>query len=126
HLAAAATPGQARAEHLAAFIPGHEHGLVRLGHGEGLAIHLGLLDLKIVRETLGDLVVAVDHPDALELAGLAPLERAGSAHQALEDLREVARMQDDQAHAFPDALGDTLDHGVGNLTMRLVTPPEQD
>ena len=35
------------AEDLAAVVPADEHRLHRLGHGEGLAIHLGLLDLEI-------------------------------------------------------------------------------
>ena len=55
---------------------------------------------------------AVDHPEPLALAGLAPAQAAGGAHQPLEDLREVAGVEDDQAHALVDALGDAVDDGV--------------
>ena len=45
--AGAALIGQAGTEHLATLEPGDEHRLERLGHGEGLAIHLLVLDLEI-------------------------------------------------------------------------------
>ena len=35
-------------------------------------------------------------------------------------------MQDDQAHAFPDALGDTLDDFILNRAMVLVAPPDEN
>ena len=72
-----------------------------------------------------DRMAAVDHPDPLALARLAPFQRAGRAHQPLEDLREVAGMQDDQPHAFPDAALHPLDDLVLDLAMRGVAPPQQ-
>ena len=35
-------------------------------------------------------------------------------------------MQNDQAHAFPDALGDALDNLVADRAVVLVTPPEKN
>ena len=64
-------------------------------------------------------------PETLALARLAPVQRAGRAHQPLEDLGEMAGMQDDQAHALPDALGDALDDLVVDRAVILVAPPEQ-
>ena len=74
----------------------------------------------------GDRVAGVDDPEALALAGLAPLEVAGGAHQALEDLGEVAGVEDDQAHAVEDPLLDAIDDLVVDLAVGLVAPPEED
>ena len=73
----------------------------------------------------GDRMAAVDHPDALALARLAPFQAAGRAHQPLEDLREVAGVEDDQPHALPDAPLHALDDCVGDIAMRGVAPPEK-
>ena len=54
----------------------------------------------------------VDDPEPLALAVLAPLEVAGRAHQPLEDPREVARVEDDQAHPVEDARVDPVDDRV--------------
>ena len=67
----------------------------------------------------------VDRPEPLALAGLAPAQGAGGAHQPLEDLREVAGVQHDQAHALVDPLGDPVDGGVLDGAVRLVAPPER-
>ncbi len=74
----------------------------------------------------GDRMARVDRPQPLAFARLAPLQRAGCAHQPLEDFGEMAGMQHEQAHAFPDAPGDTLDDHVGDGAMILVAPPGQD
>ena len=71
-------------------------------------------------------MIAVDHPEALDFAGFAPLERAGCSHELAEYFREMAGMQHDQPHAFPDAFLYALDNGVAHLAMDLVAPPEQD
>ena len=123
--AGAALVGEAGAEHLAALEPGDEHRLQRLRHGERLAIHFGVGDLDAFAEPCGDAVAAVDHPDALALARLAPFQRAGRAHQLAEDLREMPGVQDDQPHAFPDPLLHALDDGVLDLAVRGVAPPQQ-
>ena len=59
-------------------------------------------------------MVAVDHPDALALARLAPFQAAGRPHQALEDFREMPGMEDDQPHPLPDVLLHALDDLVGD------------
>ena len=84
------------------------------------------LDDERLAEALGDRVGAVDDPDPLALAGLAPLQVAGRAHQPLEDLRVVARVEDDQAHPVEHAPLDALDDRVGDLVVRDVAPPGQD
>ena len=38
----------------------------------------------------------------------------------------MARVQDHQAHAFPDAPANTLDDGVVHLAVGRVTPPGED
>ena len=124
--AGAALVGQAGAEHLAALEPGDEHRLQRLGHGERLAVHLLVLELengRRARAAIGWLRL-ID-PEPLALARLAPFQGAGRAHQPLEDLREMAGMQDDQAHAFPDPLLHALDDRVVDLAVGRVAPPEQ-
>ena len=123
---APALPGEAGAEDLAAFEPGDEDGLHRLGDEEGLAVHLLVGELDAVAEAAEDRVGAVDDPEALALAGLAPAQGAGGAHEADEGLREVAGVEHDEAHALVDPLGDAVGGGVVDLGVGLVAPPEED
>ncbi len=125
-VACATAPGEAGSEDFAALEPGNEDGFQRLRYGELLAVHFLVFQHEIVVDTGCDRVARVDGPEAFALAGLAPLQRAGRAHQALEDLREVAGVQNEKAHAFPDALGDTLDDDIGNGAVVLVAPPGED
>lgn len=71
-------------------------------------------------------VARIDRPQAFAFARLTPFKRAGRAHQSLERLGEVAGMQDDEAHAFPDTLGNALDDFILNRTVVLVAPPDQN
>ena len=124
-VAGAAPIGEARTEHFAALEPADEHGFERLGDAERLAIHLFHFELEIGRQALGDRMAGGGDPDPLALARLAPVQGAGGAHQALEDLGEVGRVQQDDAHALPDALGDALDDFVGDVAMGGMAPPDQ-
>ena len=99
--AGAALVGEAGTEHLAALEPGDEHRLQRLRHGERFAIHFRVGDLDALAEPLGDAMAAVDHPDALALAGLAPFQRARRAHQLPEDFREMRRSAARSAPCLP-------------------------
>ena len=121
----AALPGHAGAEHLAALEPGDQHGLHRLGHEEGLAVHLLLGELDPVGQAREDRVAAVDRPEPLALAGLAPAQGAGSPHQADEGLGEMPGVEDDQAHALVDPGDHPLDDAVVDLAVGLVAPPDQ-
>ena len=78
-----------------------------------------------VAEAGEDRVRAVDRPEPLALAGLAPAQGAGGAHQADEGLGEVARVQHDQAHALVHPGGHPGGDLVGDLAVRLVAPPDQ-
>ena len=67
----------------------------------------------------------VDRPHQLALARVAPLEAARGAEQALEDLRVVAGVQDDEPHAAQHRLVHAVDDLVGDLVVRRVAPPGQ-
>ena len=45
--------------------------------------------------------------------------------QLAEDLREVAGMQHDQPHAFPDTLLHPVNDFIPHFAMNLVAPPDQ-
>src|SRR5690606_2513282 len=70
-------------------------------------------------------MATVDHPKPFTLARLPPFQRAGSSHQALEYLGEMAGMEHDQPHALKDALCHTLDDFVADAAMVLMSPPDQ-
>ena len=123
--AATAPVRAAAAEHLAALEPAHEDQLVRGRDVEVLAVHLLLRQDEGLAEALGDRMRRVHDPQALAAAVLPPLEVAGRAHQPLEDPREVARVQDDQAHPVEDPGVDPVDDVVAHLVMRDVAPPGQ-
>ncbi|MNL54220.1 hypothetical protein D3C87_1775330 [compost metagenome] len=89
-IAGAATIGETAPEHFATLKPADKDCLQRLRHAEGLAIHLFHFELEIGRQALGDRMARIGDPEALALTGLAPVQRAGRPHQALEYLREVA------------------------------------
>src|ERR671911_1332964 len=87
--------------------PAHEDELVRLRNVEGLAVHL-LFELYILADTLGYGMPRRDYPEPLGVV-VAPLEVARRTHEPLEDPGEVARVEDDQAHAAEHPLVDLLD-----------------
>src|SRR5690349_18152133 len=95
----AAVEAAAAAKHLAALERADEDELVRRRDVEELAVHLLVGDDEGLRDTRSDRMVWADGPDDLALAHLAPPQPAAGPHQPHEDLRLVARMQDDQAHA---------------------------
>jgi len=124
--AAAALVAAAAAEDLAALEPADQHEAVGGRDVERLAVHLLLLDHEGFAEPLRDRVRPIDHPQPLALAGFAPGQVAGRAHQPLEDLREVSRVQDDKAHPVEHAPVDPLDGRVRDLAVRDVAPPRED
>src|SRR5215213_2029117 len=65
--------------------PAHEDELVRLGHVEGLPVHL-LFEFYKLAEPFCYWMARRNHPEALRVV-VAPLEVAGRPHQLLEDLR---------------------------------------
>ena len=73
------------------------------GDVEVLAVHLVVRDDDRLRHAGGDRMRGIDGPDHLALAAgvRPPAQRAGGAHEALEDLRVVRGVEDDQAHARP-------------------------
>jgi hypothetical protein len=123
--AQAPLPGAQAAEHLAAREPADHQQLVGLGDVEPLAVHLLLGELDGLADAVQHGVARPQVPEPLVGAILAPLERAGGAHQPLERLGEVARVKDDQAHPAQHRALHPVDDGVAHLGMRLVTPPDQ-
>src|SRR5581483_3489596 len=85
-LAAAARVAAAAAEDLAALEPANEHQRLGRGDVEALAVHLLLGQLDRLAQASRDRVAGLEHPDPLVVVGFAPLEVAGGAHQAPEDL----------------------------------------
>ena len=124
----AATPPEraAAAEDLAALEPADEDEFVRRRDVEVLAVHLLLRQDERLVQALGDGMRRIHDPQPLGTAVLAPLEVAGRAHEPLEDPREVAGMEDDQAHAVEDPGVDPLDDRVAHLVVGDVAPPGQD
>ena len=125
HIARTPFVGQARPEHLAALKPADKHGFQRIGHAERLAIHFLLLQLEMLGQAPGNRVVPGRDPQTFPLARLAPGQVARGAHDLFENLGKMRRMQQDQTHAGPDRLGHTFDHGILDLAMGGMPPPDQ-
>src|SRR5690606_9113246 len=102
-----------------------EHLLLRRRRREGLAVHLLLRQLEAAAHALRDRMAGIADPESLALGRLAPAQRASRAHESLEELREMPRVQDDQTHPLEDARLRPLDHPVVHLAVRLVSPPDQ-
>ena len=124
----AAEVAAAPAKDLAALERAYEHELVRRRDVEELAVHLLVGDDDGLGHPGGDRMRGADRPDELALAAQVgpPDERAGRAHQALEDLRVVAGVEDHDAHAVQHPAEYALDHLIGHLVVRGVPPPGQD
>ena len=122
----AALPEAAAAHHLAAFVPRNENLAVGLGDVETLAVHLGVGNLKILADALGDGVVGGKVPDAFFLGNLAPLQGAVGAHHAAENLGEVSGVKDDEPHALKNPLLHAVHDFVLDLAVGHVAPPVQD
>jgi len=100
--------------------------LVGAGDAEGFPVHLGVLDLEVVADPLGDGVPLGHDPEALPLSCLPPLEVAVGPHEALEDLGEVGGVEDDEPHAAIDyPVVDPVDDGVTHLLVSPVPPPDE-
>ena len=125
-LALAAPPAAAGAEHLAAGEGGDEDQLVGGRDVEELPVHLLLVDEDGLRYAAGDRVGRGHGPDQLDLGVVAPGQRAGGAHQPLEDLGEVPGVQHQQAHPAEHPLVHPLDHRVVHLGVGGVAPPGED
>jgi hypothetical protein len=123
NFAVAAFVATAGAEDFAALEPGDEDDVLRCGDGEGFAIHFFVGNFEIRAQAAGDWVAGVADPETLFFAGLAPAERAGGAHEALEDFGVVAGVQHQQAHAFEHALVHALNDAFFHLAVRAVAPP---
>src|SRR5690606_17466532 len=126
HLALAATEHGAGAEHLAAGEGGDEYELVRCGDVEHLPVHLLLGDDDRVGHAASDRVGAVDGPDPLLLALVAPQQVAGGAHEGLEGLGVVGGVKRQEAHALVDAADHALAGLVRHVLVGHVAPPGQD
>src|SRR6478735_1680789 len=114
------------AEDLAALEPADQDQAVGCRDVEVLAVYLLVVEDERFAQSGGDRVSGVDHPDPFAFPGLTPLEAAGRAHQASEDPREVARMEDDEAHPVEDPRVDAIEDLVGDIVMRHVAPPGED
>src|SRR5690625_2256511 len=124
-LALAATEHGPGAEHLSPGVGGDEHQLVGGGDVEHLAVHLLLGHDDRMRDAAGDGVGPVDGPHPLLLAVIAPQQVAGGAHERLEGLGVVGRVQRDEAHALVDAAHHALADLVGDVAMGHVAPPAE-
>src|SRR5215207_10097297 len=123
--AVAAAERAAAAEHLATAEVADEDQFVGHRDVEELAVHLLRLDLDRLWHTLRDRMSRVDGPDELAVSLVAPAQRATRTHQPAEDLRPVTRVQHDQPETGQHVLLHPLDHLVGHVLMRHVTPPDQ-
>ncbi len=112
-LAASTGPGERRAEDLPAGEPGDHRDLLGLGDLEHLSVRLLAGDLEVAVEASADRVLGLDDPHPLRVRGDPPVDRAGGANERAEDVRVVARMEADEAHAGAYALDQALDHGIG-------------
>src|SRR5437773_11111870 len=115
--APAAVVAAAAPEHLAALEPAHEDELIGGGDVEELAVHFLLPDYERFAEPRRDRMRGIDHPESLPLPGFAPLEVAARSHEPAEDLRVVARVEDDQAHPVEHAPLDPIDDRIVDLVV---------
>lgn len=98
-------------EYFATGEPAHHHQIVGSGDIEALAVHF-FGELEVLGHAGRNWMAGLDDPDPLDVIRLAPLEVTGGAHQRLEDFREMARMQHNQAHTTFDHMFFDPDHDV--------------
>ena len=123
--AGAAAEAAAAAEDLAAGERADEDELVGRRDVEVLAVHLLGVELDRLRDAGGDRVRRVDAPHELALALVAPAQAARGAEQPLEDLRVVAGVEHEQAHAAEHGGVHAVDDRVVDLVVGDVAPPGQ-
>ena len=80
----------------------------------------------MVVDVFDDRMARVGDPEDFALVGVfTPFEIAARAHQFLEDLGEVPAVEDDQAHAFEDAVINALDDQILRFAVISVAPPDE-
>lgn len=126
YLAVASVVAVTAAEDFAAFEPGDEYLFVGSGDAKGFAVHFLHVDFEIAVDAFRNGVAGVGYPEAFLFASFAPAEGTGGAHEAFENLGEVAGMEDDEAHAFEDSCLDAVDDFVVHLIVGAVAPPGED
>src|SRR4030095_7958811 len=124
--ALAAVKGAAAAEHFSAFEPAYEYELIWCWYIKVLAIHFLVLQSNVLRKAGCDRMCWINDPNTLLLARFAPLQIAARTHQLFENFREVAGMQNDQAHAREYTLLNTFNYGVIHLIMPHMSPPNKN
>ena len=123
--AVAALVGHAGAEDLAAREGGEEHQLVGCRDVEELAVHLLLRNHERLRHALRDGVCGVDGPHEFTVLFRAPPQCARCTHELAEDLRPMAGVQHEQAHACENVPVHALDDLVGDFPVGGVAPPDE-
>ena len=92
-----------------------------------LAVGLLVLEDDLFADAPRDGMPLFDDPEDLLVAGLAPFQLAGGGpHQGAEDLRGVAGVEHDHAHACHDVHIDPLHDGVRHVPVTHMPPPEED
>ncbi len=122
----AAGPGAAGAEDVSAFEPGDHDEFIGGGDVEMFAVHFFVGDVEMFGEAVGDFVGGVEDPETFKLAGFAPFEAALGAHEFAERVGIVGGVEDDEAHAFEDAVVDFFDNVIGDFVVGSVAPPGHD
>src|SRR5580704_9507027 len=116
-------PAAAGAKDFPSLEPRNEDGLLRSGNSERFAVHLFVRDFEVCLDSLSDRMAGVADPKAFLFSGFAPDQGAGCTHQALKDLRVVARMKHDQSHPFQNTLLHAPDDFVRHLSVGDMAPP---
>ena len=124
-LAAPAGVAAAATEQLATAKPADEDQRLGGGHVKQFAVHLLRPDLDRLAQPGSDRMPRSYDPDPLVIVANAPLQIATCAHQAFEDLREVARVEHHKAHSIQYTCGHALNDRIAHLTMGQVSPPDQ-
>ena len=123
----AAIEAAAAPEDLATLEPADEDKLVRRRYIEGLTVHLGMLELKVIADPVSYWVSSGYNPESLPLANFPPLQVTCCSHETPKDLGEVTGMENDQAHAFKNHSAiDSVDYCVAHLVVSHVTPPNEN
>ena len=91
-----------------------------------LAVHLVRLDDEWARNPLGDRVTREKGPNNLSIVAVSPSHSAAGPHEAAEDLREVRRVENEQAHALEHAPIYPVYYFIGDLFMGSMSPPQED
>jgi hypothetical protein len=82
-------------------------------------------NLEVFAQPSRDWMARINAPHPFALANLAPDQRTARSHQTLKDLRKVAGMENDEAHAVEDPLLDAIDDAIFDVAVGHVSPPGQ-